>query len=748
MTCPEPPRVINSRQILSYAEGEKPRLNDYVTYQCYYRYYLDGAATLICREDGNWAPEPPECKSLGDAVASATTDATTMLEPGCPAPPTLANTRVIKYYDGIARPGDVAEFHCLEGFEPTASTGRSVCTPNRRWAVDPNFACVEAGTGSVVIQDMMNGNAMGIADASTMPSQRYCPAPLEIDNARMSVFYLGRARPGDVVEYKCFDGFLLEGQPRMTCREDYTWSESPRCAESQTAAPAGCSAAPDVENGYVASTNSMGDYFAAGDYVIFSCHSGYLLIGNRNVYCLTSGRWTTKPTCIPEPSAPTPPFVTTRTTPAPPVVVTSSNQRATARIIPIATAAPAGPAASTICSDLQSPAYAIRELTSYWMAARPGDFVRFRCLPGYTLSGNNRVVCQENGEWSVKPTCVPVEGTTQYNAVSGDVYCPAPPTVPNAGQMIFFTGRARPGDYVDYNCMPGFQLLGTMRITCKSDGTWSDIPRCNQDFTTASTPRPVFCPAAPTVDNAAQMSHLEGAAKPGDSIDYACRPGYELGGVSRITCQSNGQWSPAPTCSLNPNCRSPPPIENGFYLPTSRNGDKYIPGDSAMISCLDGFEMVEGSNVIYCMANGEWSAAPTCRVKLAPPACTRLPTVDNAFEVSATFDRTANAGDYVKYQCQSSFLMVGNDTVVCQADGSWTLLPKCVKACPEPPNIPNGFFKGASYNGRPPLPGDSVLVECASNYTLSGGVNYMLCRSDNTWTPAPRCECKFFLFIT
>lgn len=36
------------------------------------------------------------------------------------------------------------------------------------------------------------------------------------------------------------------------------------------------------------------------------------------------------------------------------------------------------------------------------------------------------------------------------------------------------------GDEIVYDCLPGFKLLGTSRLVCQKDGTWSaPLPRCD-----------------------------------------------------------------------------------------------------------------------------------------------------------------------------------------------------------------------------------------------------------------------------
>ena len=41
--------------------------------------------------------------------------------------------------------------------------------------------------------------------------------------------------------------------------------------------------------------------------------------------------------------------------------------------------------------------------------------------------------------------------------------------------MVTVMGRSV-GDTASYTCNDGFELIGSMSVTCTSDGTWSDEP--------------------------------------------------------------------------------------------------------------------------------------------------------------------------------------------------------------------------------------------------------------------------------
>lgn len=52
------------------------------------------------------------------------------------------------------------------------------------------------------------------------------------------------------------------------------------------------------------------------------------------------------------------------------------------------------------------------------------------------------------------------------------------PGVPDNGERIGSGTSA--GDKLNYDCKPGFKLIGASQLVCEHDGTWSaPIPRCD-----------------------------------------------------------------------------------------------------------------------------------------------------------------------------------------------------------------------------------------------------------------------------
>ena len=55
------------------------------------------------------------------------------------------------------------------------------------------------------------------------------------------------------------------------------------------------------------------------------------------------------------------------------------------------------------------------------------------------------------------------------------------------------------------------------------------------------------CSGPPGISNG-DFSPRQGTYNCGAFVDYTCNQGFSLQGSSRVTCNQNRQWGPAPTC--------------------------------------------------------------------------------------------------------------------------------------------------------------------------------------------------------
>nr|XP_054772108.1 sushi, von Willebrand factor type A, EGF and pentraxin domain-containing protein 1-like [Lytechinus pictus] len=95
----------------------------------------------------------------------------------------------------------------------------------------------------------------------------------------------------------------------------------------------------------------------------------------------------------------------------------------------------------------------------------------------------------------------------------------------------------------------------------------------------------------------------------GESIEFSCDEGYELAGASKVVCQPDGTWNETiPTCDAI-ECGPAPSVHNASISHLTSSTYR----GTAVYSCNEGYELV-GNPSVYCMSNGDWSAADfTCQ---------------------------------------------------------------------------------------------------------------------------------------
>ncbi|XP_067940208.1 apolipoprotein R-like [Watersipora subatra] len=112
------------------------------------------------------------------------------------------------------------------------------------------------------------------------------------------------------------------------------------------------------------------------------------------------------------------------------------------------------------------------------------------------------------------------------------------------------------------------------------------------------------CPPIPHIDNGQGLDT-------GDTVRYACEPGYVLEGTNVITCV-NGRWTVAPRCTRQL-CPKPPNVPFSTE-PTLSNG-----GVTATYTCLSGYRIIGGngvtSRVVNCNTQSQfWPNLPSCEL--------------------------------------------------------------------------------------------------------------------------------------
>lgn len=118
-------------------------------------------------------------------------------------------------------------------------------------------------------------------------SEVHCSAPTipEYGYAQGS----GDYKAGDVVQFNCNQGFMIDGQPIIVCQESGRWSGPvPKCVQACT-----------YPGTTVGSTLTPAKFFYnIGETVTFDCADGLELRGARMLRCQSDGMWSnTVPQC-------------------------------------------------------------------------------------------------------------------------------------------------------------------------------------------------------------------------------------------------------------------------------------------------------------------------------------------------------------------------------------------------------------------------------------------------------------------
>ncbi|XP_078610838.1 P-selectin-like [Branchiostoma floridae x Branchiostoma japonicum] len=396
-------------------------------------------------------------------------------------------------------------------------------------------------------------------------------------------------RCGDECRYECVPGCVKRTGARVrVCRFGRYW----RGGRGLKCSCRPCGSPPDVRDAGVSGCTAP---FTAGTTCSYQCNPGFRNVGGSETRMCVDGRWegsTLNCAAIPCPTLTGPAFGSL-TPPGPhsyPIRVTFTCNTGYVR----------NGASSTVCqadgtwSD-PVPTCTPVQCQLFW-APLHGTLnpvgtnsyqtvVRFTCNTGYVLNGAADTTCQADGTWSnAVPTCTPVQ-------------CPTL-TAPANGVLIPI-GATSYQVRVMFICNPGYHLNGASSATCRADGTWSNsAPTCTLRACPTLTPptNGTLSPPGPAYSYPTQVT-------------ITCNSGYQLNGVSPVTCQANGQWSnPVPTCTPR-QCPGLTAPTNGALSPS---GSAYSYPTQVTVTCNSGYQL-NGASSVTCQADGTWSdPVPTC----------------------------------------------------------------------------------------------------------------------------------------
>nr|XP_008977252.3 CUB and sushi domain-containing protein 1 isoform X1 [Callithrix jacchus] len=597
------------------------------------------------------------------------------------------------------------------------------------------------------------------------------PVPCPSIEAQLSEHVIWRLVSGSLNEFgaqvllSCSPGYYLEGRRLVQCQANGTWNigeEKPSCRVIS------CGSLSFPPNG-----NKIGTLTVYGATAIFTCNTGYTLVGSHVRECLANGLWSGSETrCLAGHCGSPDPIVnghisgdgfSYRDT-----VVYQCNPgfRLVGTSVRICLQDHRWSGQTPVCVPITcghpgNPAHGFTNGSEFNL----NDVVNFTCNTGFLLQGASRAQCRSNGQWSSPlPTCRVVN-------------CSDPGFVENAirhGQQNF-PENFEYGMSVLYHCKKGFYLLGSSALTCMANGLWDrSLPKClaiscghpgvpanavvaGESFTygavvhyscrgsqslignstrvcqedsrwSGSLPHctgnnPGFCgdPGTP-----AHGSRLGDEFKTKSLLRFSCEMGHQLRGSPERTCLLNGSWSGLqPVCEAV-SCGNPGTPTNGMIV----SSDGILFSSSVIYACWEGYR-TSGLMTRHCTANGTWTGtAPDCTII----SCGDPGTLANGiqFGTDFTFNRT------VSYQCSPGYLMepVTSATIRCTKDGTWNQSKPVCKAvlCPQPPPVQNGTVEGTDFHW-----GSSISYSCVSGYQLSHSA-ILSCEGRGVWKgEVPQC---------
>ncbi|XP_019508240.1 PREDICTED: CUB and sushi domain-containing protein 1 [Hipposideros armiger] len=796
--CPPPPTVPQAEML---TEDDDFEIGDFVRYQCQPGYTLTGADTLTCRLSSQLQFEGavPVCEAQCPANEVRTESSGVILSPGYPG----------NYLNSQSPSGQSPLLVVLSGnhTEQSNFTSRG---PQLylRWSTDHatskkgfriRYAAVSCGvpespgngsfTGneftldSKVMYECNEGFKLEASQQATAVCQEdgswshrgkppTCkPVACPGIEAQLSEHVTWRLVSGSLNEYgaqvvlSCSPGYYLEGSRLVQCQANGTWSTGegrPRCRVIS------CGSLAFPPNG-----NKIGTLTAYGATAIFTCNTGYTLVGSHVRECLANGLWSGAETrCLAGHCGSPDPIVnghisgdgfSYRDTV---VYQCSPGFRLVGTSVRICLQDHKWSGQTPVCVAITcghpgNPAHGLTSGSEFNL----NDVVNFTCSAGYELQGAPRAQCRSSGQWSsALPACRVVN-------------CSDPGFVANAirhGQQSFPESFVY-GKSVMYHCKKGFYLLGSSALTCMANGLWDrSLPKClaiscghpgvpanailtGELFTYGATVHyscrgtrtlmgnstracqedshwsgapphcsgnnPGFCGDPGTPAHGSRLGH-EFKAK--SLLRFSCEMGYQLRGSPERTCLLNGSWSGLqPVCEAV-SCGNPGTPTNGMIV----SSEGILFSSSVIYACWEGYK-TSGLMTRHCTANGTWTGtAPDCTVI----SCGDPGTLANGiqFGTDFTFNKT------VSYQCDPGYLMdpITSPTIRCTKDSTWNHSKPVCKAvlCSQPPHVHNGRVEGTDFRW-----GASISYSCVDGYQLSHPA-ILSCEGPGLWTgDVPQC---------
>ncbi|KAI1891469.1 hypothetical protein AGOR_G00144140 [Albula goreensis] len=347
----------------------------------------------------------------------------------------------------------------------------------------------------------------------------------------------------------------------------------------------------------------------------------------------------------------------------------------------------------------------------------------FTCDEGYKLTDSTPIRCTHSGSWSAEPPlCEAVQCSELVSPVKGLMDCEHP-----LGNFSYTSSCT-------FSCEKGHKLTASTKLTCGSAGQWNDSQPCCEA---------VHCPSlrAPQDGNMACSADSPAEFPYGSTCTFTCADGFQLQGVSSVTCTESAEWSQdTPYCEAI-TCESP---EQGDHLvmKCSHSSDNLKLNSSCSFSCDEGF-ILQGAERLQCTGTGKWSADT--------PTCTAI-TCESPEQGDHLVMKCSHSSDNLKlnsscsFSCDEGFILQGTERLQCTGTGKWSAdTPTCTAITCESPEQGDHLVMKCSHSSDNLKLNSSCSFSCDEGFDLQGSET-LTCNSSGNWTgEVPSCQAQSHL---
>ncbi|KAK9967446.1 hypothetical protein ABG768_001845 [Culter alburnus] len=293
-----------------------------------------------------------------------------------------------------------------------------------------------------------------------------------------------------------------------------------------------------------------------------------------------------------------------------------------------------------------------------------------------------QATCKRDG-WTPKQLCA-------------EIMCDQP-NITNAEIVGGQNQKYKISSRIEYKCRPGFEPEELVRITCDSQGQWTDIQTCNGKLQFD------FEQELKNVEILFGHPGITSPYKPGHILVFRCtNVNMRFYGQRAIECQPDGRWNyPYPQCGGIVQCSQP--TTNLRFVTLSDEKTVFSNFERLTYKCNEPYNENAGG-VLMCQ-NGKWNGTFFCKSETCPP-----PPYLQYGDYSIINSTEKNVITEVSYTCQSYYVLDKQQESYKCADGIWEAPPKCLRPC-EINDIVEKY--------KLQLPTEKVYIAHANKYRLN-----------------------------